>query len=239
MQQGVALITMDEAILVTWLHDAIGLEEWNDMKFLSPDSPFMRGLSTFADAVWINILMVLTSIPIVTIGASLTAAHDAARRSLAAQGHVTSNFFKAFASNFRKSTLTWLIFGPLAVGLVYAWVILQITPLLIPKFAFSILWLIAFEWVWALQARFENAWLSTIANAFIFGISHIGYTLAMLIIDGVFLGLIVASWLYMPQGVLLLLIMGYGSVIMLHIPLLERVFRAYTQPEEVTSSVAK
>ena len=51
------------------------------MKFLSPDSGFMRGLSDAVDAIWINILMLVTSIPIITIGAALTAGHDAARRS--------------------------------------------------------------------------------------------------------------------------------------------------------------
>ena len=43
------------------------------MKFLSPDSGFMRGLSDAVDAIWINILMLVTSIPIITIGAALTA----------------------------------------------------------------------------------------------------------------------------------------------------------------------
>ena len=43
------------------------------MKFLSPDSGFMRGLSDAVDAIWINILMLITSIPIITIGAALTA----------------------------------------------------------------------------------------------------------------------------------------------------------------------
>ena len=29
------------------------------MHFLSPDSPFMRGLSNLIDAIWINILMLV------------------------------------------------------------------------------------------------------------------------------------------------------------------------------------
>ena len=36
------------------------------MKFLSPDSGFMRGLSDAVDVIWINILMLVTSIPIIT-----------------------------------------------------------------------------------------------------------------------------------------------------------------------------
>ena len=123
------------------------------MKFLSPDSGFMRGLSDAVDAIWINILMLVTSIPIITIGAALTAGHDATRRTLSGEGTATRNYFAAFRSNFAKSTGYWLIFGTTGALCVYSWIVLQITPLLIPKFALTIVWLIGFEWVWALQAR--------------------------------------------------------------------------------------
>ena len=48
----------------------------------SRDSGFMRGLTDLIDAIWINILMVVASILPISIGAVLTAGHDAARRSL-------------------------------------------------------------------------------------------------------------------------------------------------------------
>ncbi|MCI1649052.1 YesL family protein [Bifidobacterium tibiigranuli] len=197
------------------------------MKFLSPDSRFMQGVSDAADAVWINILMLLTSIPIITIGAALVAGNSAARRTIEGEGHATANYFAAFRSNFMRSTLLWLVFGPTLALLAYAWVVLQITPLLIPKFALSILWIIGFEWVWALQARFDNSFGRTLANAFILGISHIVLTATVIAIDAVFLALLVASWFYMPQGLFLLLVFGYGTLIMLHIPILDRCLNRY------------
>lgn len=204
------------------------------MSWLSPDSRFMRGLSDLADAIWINILMLLTSIPIITIGAALVAGHDASRRVLIGKGHVTANYFKAFKSNFAKATELWLVFGLTGAALVYSWIVLQITPLLIPKFALTIIWVVGFEWVWALQARFENPVLTTLKNTFVFGVSYIGYTIGLLAIDAVFIGLIVASWIYMPQGEFLLIVFGYGSMVMVHIPLLERVFARYIRPDSAT-----
>ena len=197
------------------------------MGFMSPDSAFMRGLSNTVDAIWINLLMIITSIPLITIGAALTAGHDAARRVAIAEGHVTANYFKAFRANFLKATGLWIIFGATGTGLVYSWVVLQITPLLIIKFALTILWLIGFEWVFALQARFENTVAGTLKNAFIFGISHIAMTVALVIVDAVFVALLVASWFYMPGGLFLLVILGYGTMLMLHIPVTERVFNPY------------
>ncbi|TPF84828.1 MULTISPECIES: YesL family protein [unclassified Bifidobacterium] len=197
------------------------------MGFMSPDSAFMRGLSNTVDAIWINLLMIITSIPLITIGAALTAGHDAARRVAIAEGHVTANYFKAFRANFLKATGLWIIFGATGAALVYSWVVLQITPLLIPKIGLTLVWIIGFEWVWALQARFENSFGGVLANAFIFGVSRIGATLVLVTIDAIFLGLLVASWVYMPQGLFLLIVLGYGSVLMLHVPILERVFAAY------------
>ena len=43
------------------------------MNWLAPDSKFMRAWSNLVDGVWINILMLVTSIPIITIGASTSA----------------------------------------------------------------------------------------------------------------------------------------------------------------------
>ncbi len=102
-----------------------------------------------------------------------------------------------------------------------------ITPLLIIKFALTILWLIGFEWVFALQARFENTVAGTLKNAFIFGISRIAMTVALVIVDAVFVALLAASWFDMPGGLFLLVILGYGTMLMLHIPVAERVFKPY------------
>lgn len=203
------------------------------MNFLSPDSKFMQELRNLTDAIWINILMVVTSIPIVTVGAAITAAQDANRRALQGEaGGVTRNYFKAFRANFAKSTALWAVFGITGAALAYAWVVLQITPLLVPKIGLTLVWIIGFEWVFALQARFENAVGRTLANAFVFGISHILLTVGMIVLDAIWVGLLAACWFLFPQGLFLLMVMGYGTMILCHIPLLERGFAQYLNSGE-------
>ena len=199
------------------------------MKFLSPDSGFMRGLSDAVDAIWINILMLITSIPIITIGAALTAGHDATRRTLSGEGTATRNYFAAFRENLAKATLLWLIFGICGAAIAYSWIVLQITPLLIPKFALTIIWAIGFEWAFYLQARFENPLGQTLRNAYVFGVVYFPATLACVAIDVVFVGLLVAAWFYMPQGLFLLVVLGYGCMLALHVPILEYALRRYTR----------
>ena len=43
-------------------------------------------------------------------------------------------------------------------------------------------------------------------------------TAALVVVDAVFVALLVSSWFYMPGGLFLLVILGYGTMLMLHIP---------------------
>lgn len=104
--------------------------------------------------------------------------------------------------------------------------------MLVPKIGLTLVWIIGFEWVFALQARFENAVGRTLANAFVFGISHILLTVGMIVLDAIWVGLLAACWFLFPQGLFLLMIMGYGTMILCHIPLLERGFAQYLKSSE-------
>lgn len=194
-----------------------------------PDSAFMRGLSTTVDSIWINVLLIVTSIPIITIGASLTASYDAARRLNEGRGNLTANYFRSFRLNFVQSTLIWLLIGPVGALIVGSWIYIQILPVLIIKIALSLLWIIAFLWVWPMQARFENKVFGTIAKSLLFGISKIGVTLAMFAIDAVYCAILIASWFFMPGGLFILVLFGYGSLVVLHVPLLEYSMKQYTK----------
>lgn len=197
------------------------------ISFGSPDSKFAQGMESFADAVWLTVLMIITSIPLVTVGASITAAHETARRIERGEAHTTAIYFKSFKNNFVKATIIWLILGPLLVVIIWSWIFLQLTPLLVIKFAISILWILVAQWVFALQARFENSIGRTLINSLIFGVSYVATTFMMFLLDCVFFALVYLSLRYFLQGLPLLILLGWGSLIMLHTPLLERVFAKY------------
>ena len=69
----------------------------------------MQGWNDLTDAIWINMLMLVTSLPVVTAGAALCAGSTALRKSQRGQGTVTRNYFAAFRENLAKATLLWLI----------------------------------------------------------------------------------------------------------------------------------
>jgi len=80
------------------------------MGFLSIDSPIMRFLGKIADLMIVNVLTIICSIPIFTIGPALTAAHYVCLKIVRKEeGYVIKNYFKAFKENFKQATVIWLI----------------------------------------------------------------------------------------------------------------------------------
>ena len=63
----------------------------------------MQGWNDLTDAIWINMLMLVTSLPVVTAGAALCAGSTALRKSQRGQGTVTRNYFAAFRENLAKA----------------------------------------------------------------------------------------------------------------------------------------
>lgn len=194
--------------------------------FFSYDSPFMRGLEWIVDVIWVNVLLVVTSLPVVTVGAALAAAHDSLRRIREGEGHVTRMYFRAFASNFGKATALWAVYGLIGAALAYTWIVLRIDGLLVPKIAFSVLWVIGFEWVWYLQSRFENTVGATLRNSLLFGISYPLATIALAAIDALSVYVVYLSFRYLIQGLFLLAVLGPGFVLSMHVPVLERTMKA-------------
>ena len=90
------------------------------MSFLSYDSKFGQLFVKFFNSCYLNLIWLVCSIPIFTIGASTTALYYVTLKI--ARGEETSSvtrmFFRSFRENFRQATVLWLIL--LALGLLLA-----------------------------------------------------------------------------------------------------------------------
>lgn len=152
------------------------------------DSPLMSGLGKLADLVILNLLTLLFCIPIVTIGASLTACHYVALKIRRGEGYVMKNFWKSFRENFKQSTVIWLIvsFG-LGISLFVALFFnVEGTMASISRgvlFAASIFWGFIACWVFPLQSKFANTIKNTIKNSFLLSFKYLFRTILMLIIN--------------------------------------------------------
>ena len=77
------------------------------------DSGFARFMNKAIDVFILNILWVVFSIPIVTMGAATCAAFSVTLKMVDdEEGYVGKMFVKAFKSNFKQSTIMWCITAP-------------------------------------------------------------------------------------------------------------------------------
>ena len=74
------------------------------------DSPLMNFLSKVADIMILNVLFVVFSIPIVTIGASFSAAYYMGFKMVKnEETYIVRGFWKAFKENFKQATIMWIV----------------------------------------------------------------------------------------------------------------------------------
>lgn len=159
------------------------------MKFLNLDSPFMLLLGKMADLLWLNVLTMLCCIPLVTIGASMTALHYMSLKIVRNEEcYITRGYFKSFKENFRQSTVIWLLLF-LVIGILAGdFYIMRNTELefhiaiQVIISAVGILVLFAAMYLFAVQAKFQNKITQTIKNAFVISILQFPKTLLMIVL---------------------------------------------------------
>ena len=89
------------------------------MAFFGIDGPFYRFICRFIDLVKLNFMWLLFSLPIVTIGASTTAAYSIALKMVDdEEGYMVKSFVKEFKRNFKQGTFMGLI-GLVATYAIY------------------------------------------------------------------------------------------------------------------------
>lgn len=155
------------------------------------DSPIIRWLGKFADLMILNILFLVSCIPVITIGAATAALYDVAARLSKDEALIWRHYWQAFHSNFKKATLIWLILlfvGGIVYGsavLYWSYELPNKDLCLILLSIVAIVWLFAFSWVFPLQARFENTVKNTLVNSLLCSLSYFPRTLVMAILNAV------------------------------------------------------
>lgn len=173
-------------------------------------------LNFLGDIVILNLLFIVCSIPIVTIGAAATACYAGVSRTLQKRetGLVFKAFFADFRAAFRQSTAAWLlelvVFAILAGDIWFA--IAYSEPdnkfFLIFAIIVGVGVLMASLWFYPLVARFKNTLGKQIKNAFLLAFAQFPRTLLALVLWVVTLALpllvyevfVYLGWLWLLGG---------------------------------------
>ncbi|MCI5584253.1 MAG: YesL family protein [Lachnospiraceae bacterium] len=157
--------------------------------FFNLDNPLMQFLNTLTDIVILNVICLICCIPVVTIGASLTALHYVTiRMARKEEGYIIRDFFKSFRQNFIQSTVIWLLFLVISFFFYVDLEIFYSEKANFPKILEQIIYVLyLFVWLTAMYAfpvlsRFSNTIRNTIKNAFLMSILNVFKTFLMAIV---------------------------------------------------------
>jgi len=160
------------------------------MKFFVIDSPIMRFLGRVGDILILNLIFVVTSLPIITIGTALSASYTVAMKLVRGEDpSVIKEYLRAYRRNFKPATISCLIMA--AVGAlifldfrligVFHGISYTVMRLLLAMVLG--VWMLIFLYLFPYIARFENTVFHSIKNALFLSAAHIPSTIMMLGID--------------------------------------------------------
>lgn len=168
------------------------------MALFNINSGFFKFINRLLDVLFINLLWIICSLPIVTIGASTCAAFSITLKMVDdEEGYIGKTFFKAFKQNFKQGTLMWLITAPCIYVLYILWqmviksedinAIVIIGVILLTAIAISIN-----LYSYPLIARYENSLKKIIKNSF--GICVQFFIKTLILIAVVAVEIIIIMW---------------------------------------------
>lgn len=214
---------------------------------LNLDSSFWRIFNSMADFIILNVLFILCCLPVVTIGASVTALYTLTLKFVKKEDFsVSKDFFSAFKNNFKQSTIIWLIM--LAVGIFLLWdlYIFGSVPSGILKgmyylFIFSaFLYLMVLSFVFPIQSQFISRIPTTFKNSFLFGFGYfIPWTILIILVNlAPFILLLVlpaSFYILVPIAV----VFGFASLAYLNSIMFNRMFKKYIDRLKKGNNITK
>ncbi len=202
------------------------------------DSPIMRGLSRVFDLFVLNIVFIVSCIPVITIGAACTSMHYVCLKIARGEDpYIFKSYIKAFKENFKQATLLWLIimgvFGILILDLMVLRTtqgafmeILRTVILILTVYAY-----IVQLYIFPTIARFQCTKKEAVKNAFIFSIVHLPKTILLTIVNGIPIILAFISPEAFSLLVFMLPLIGCAIIFYLSSFIINSVFKKY-EPEK-------
>lgn len=210
------------------------------------DNPVMRFLGRVADLMLLNLLFIVCSLPVVTIGASLSAMYYCLFKiKEEEEGYLIRKFFHSFKDNLKQATGMWLI-----MLLLFALLFLEFlmyreaegsTGSIVRSIVLIglIFWYLITTYAFALQSKFLNTIRNTFRNAILLmfangprSIAIIGLTAAVVVFtlmqkEVIILWNIILAWI----------LIGFSGIATINVQLLYPVIKKLL-PEDAEEETA-
>ena len=156
------------------------------MALFNINSSFFKFINKLLDVLLLNLLWILCSLPVVTIGAATCAAFSVTLKMVDdEEGYIVKPFFKYFKQNFKQGTLMWIFTAPQIYLLYLLWQLVfksnDINAIIIIGVIFLTALSISMNiYSYPLIARYENSLKKIIKNSFGISIQYFGKTIILI-----------------------------------------------------------
>lgn len=201
--------------------------------FFSPDSKFMQAMARVYDLVILNLLFLLSCVPLITIGAASAALYTVCFRiGTDREQGIFRSYFQAFRENFRQGTILWLIavvfFG---AGIVNVFLFYSMEGplhyLFLLMTALVVLELLIYGYAFPLISQFHNKNLPTLKNALFLSLGYLPRSLVIAVVNVFPLALaLVDPYLFLQTG-FLWAFLYFSAAAYINALLLKKVFAPY------------
>lgn len=209
-------------------------------RIFNADNKFFGFMGKVSDLIILNILFVVCSLPVVTIGASLTAMNYVTLKMIKnEESYISRSFFKSFKQNFKQATPIWLVLLAVAVLLFFDFNIIAqagnqgfFQYISIGLYFILLLWGMIFVYVFPLLARFENTVKNTCKNALKMAVCHFPWTVLLLAITCVPMFFTLNYGAVLMIGLFVWPAIGFALTSFFNAKILTRIFARYIPEEE-------
>ena len=205
----------------------------------SPDSKFMCLMSRVGDLMVLNLLFLVTCIPIVTIGAAATSLYTICFRfGTDREGRMFRTYFQTFRAEFKQGTLLWLmllLFGCMTALDAYLFYCMPggMHWLFLLFIFLFILVVFILSYAFPLMSQFDNKALPTFKNALVLSLGYLPRSILMTAFNIFpFLLLYIDFYAFLQMG-FLWVALYFSTTAYANSILLKKVFAPYLpEPEE-------
>ena len=213
-------------------------------KLFNMDNKFFSMMGRAADLMILNIVFIICCLPIVTIGASLTALHYVTLKMVRnEESYIVKSFFKSFKQNFKQATIINIIMLLTAAVLFIDLRIARVGSGAMYKglfslfIAFALIYAMILLYIYPILSKFFNSVKNTFVNAFLMSVRHLPLTLLMLVISA---SPLLLMWLFAYVSyaqftsilIMLFILMGFSTLAYWKSKIFVKIFDNYIPKDE-------
>lgn len=198
-------------------------------------NPVLDFINTLCNYVVLNLVFLITCLPVITIGTALASLYYVTLREARGEyGYLVRTYIKEFRKNLKSGTAAfavlfiigavllfntafWFGLGGIPAGVVTGIMIIAM-----------IAWLFTFTYTFPLVARFENTTKQTLKNAFCLMMSNVKATLALLLIYA----LTVFLCIFLAPMKIMMVLFGFAFIAYCQSFIFKKVFEPYEKEQE-------